>query len=472
VISGVGMGFATVLNLTLLPALLTVLPRGLELRQSARAVRTAAGFEPGRHPKKILWIGALITVGALSLLPWVQFDFNPLNMKDQHSESVVVFKELLADPNTTPYTISVLAANLESARALAHKAETLPSVDKVITLESFVPEDQDDKLAIIDDMNLLLGPVLEQNRAVAASSSADQLQAIDELETKLQAMDPARVSAPMAASVARLQKAILALKTAPDSREAALAQISGNVIGDLPESLGMLRELLDPMPIQLENLPVELKARYLSRDGRARLEIFPKEDMRDNDKLRRFVHEVQNIAPNATDAAVLLTAGGEAVVRAALEATVLALIATALLMFLVLRRFLDTVLILIPLLFSLLLTAASSVVIGIPFDLANIIALPLLLGLSNAYGIYLMLRLRAAGNLTKLFQTNTPRAILFSTMTAIAAFGTLAFSPHRGLSGMGILVTLSLTAAVLSTLLILPAIVAVRESRQAKRQTR
>jgi uncharacterized protein len=106
--------------------------------------------------------------------------------------------------------------------------------------------------------------------------------------------------------------------------------------------------------------------------------------------------------------------------------------------------------------------------IRIPFDLANIIALPLLLGLSNAYGIYIVLRLRAAGSIRNLFRTYTPRAILFSTLTTICSFGTLAVSPHRGLSGIGILVTLSLLIAVLSTLLLLPAIVAVRESRQSE----
>ncbi|MGH8560190.1 MAG: MMPL family transporter [Methylococcales bacterium] len=468
VISGVGMGIATVLNLTLLPALLTVLPRSLEFRHSGKATQTSSSFESGRHRKKILWAGALVTVAAAALLPRVRFDFNPLNMKDQHSESVATFKELLADPNTTPYTISILAANLESAEALARKAQSLHSVDKAITLGTFVPEEQDEKFAIIDDINLLLGPLLAQNHAVAASSLADEVRATDQLEQKLATTDPTKISPVMSSSVARLQKALLALKAAPGWPEAALVQLRENAIGDLPETLDMLRELLDPTPVQLEDLPAELKARYLSRDGRARLEIFPREDLRDNDALKRFVREVQTVAPEATDAAVVLSEGGEAVVRAALEATVLALIATALLLLAVLRRFLDTLLILIPLLFSLLLTAASSVLIGIPFDLANIIALPLLLGLSNAYGIYLMLRLRAEGSLNKLFRTNTPRAILFSTLTAIAAFGTLAFSPHRGLSGMGILVTLSLTCAVLSTLLLLPAIVACQESRKSK----
>ncbi len=471
VISGVGMGIATVLNLTLLPALLTVLPRGLEFWQPVKAAQTSPRFEPGRHRKLILWAGALVTVAAAALLPWVQFDFNPLNMKDQHSESVATFKELLTDPNTTPYTISVVGANLQSAEALARKVEALHSVDKAITLGSFVPEEQEEKLAIIDDINLLLGPLLARNRRVAASSLDDEVRAIEELNQKLAKTDLTHISPLLTTGVARLQQALIALKAAPDWPEAALAQLRENAIGDLPQTLDMLRELLDPASVRLEDLPVELKARYLSRDGRARLEIFPKEDLRDNDALRRFVREVQTVAPNATDAAVVLSAGGDAVVRAALEATVLALIATGLLLLAVLRRFLDTVLILIPLLFSLLLTAASSVLIQIPFDLANIIALPLLLGLSNAYGIYLMLRLRAEGSLNKLFRTNTPRAILFSTLTAIAAFGTLAFSPHRGLSGMGILVTLSLTCAVLSTLLLLPAIVAVREFRKSKGPT-
>ncbi len=471
IISGVGMGIAMLLNLTLLPALLTVLPKKREFRQPGNREPIGSDFEPGRHRKSILWICCLTALGSAALLPTVQFDFNPLNMRNQTSESIVTFKELLADPNTTPYTLSVVAPNLERTEALAAKVNLLDSVDKTITLGDFVPSDQEEKFAIIDEMNLLLGPLLAPNRSLVPPTVDEEVRAVDELEQKLAGADPAKLSALMGASVARLKTALGALKTAPDWPEPALAQLRENVIGDLPETLDVLRQLLDPAPVELGDLPPELAERYLSRDGRARIEVFPKEDLRNNDALRRFVREVHTVAPKATDTAAELLEGGDAVVRAALEATVLAFFATSVLLLVVLRRFFETLLVLIPLIFSLLLTAASSVLIRIPFDLANIIALPLLLGLSNAFGIYLVLRLRTEGSIKNLFRTCTPRAILFSTLTCICSFGTLAFSPHRGLSGIGILVTLSLTFAVLATLLLVPAIVAVREARPSAQST-
>ncbi|MGR9106382.1 MAG: MMPL family transporter [Gammaproteobacteria bacterium] len=470
VISGMGMGIAWFLNLTLLPALLTVLPKSWEFRQKVSQAAIAPGFDPGSHRRVILWAFALVALGSVFLLPRVRFDFNPLNMKNQTSEAVVTFKELLADPTTSPYTISVVTPNLESAKALALKVGALPSVDKAITLEDFIPEQQDEKLAIIDEMNLLLGPSLSRRRPAVEPDPDREAQAVNEFEQKLKKADETKLSSSMAASLTRLQGTLNALQSTPDWPEPALSQLRENVIGDLPETLDVLRKLLDPTGIQSEDLPKALTDRYLSRDGRARLEVFSKEDLRDNDALRRFVREVQSIAPNATDSAAELLEGGDAVVRATFDATVLAFIATALLLFAVLRRVFDALLILIPLLFAMFLTAATSVLIGIPFDLANIIALPLLLGLSNAYGIYLVLRLRSAGSVKKLFSTYTPKAILFSTLTDICAFGTLAFSPHRGLSGIGILVTLSLSFAVLATLLLLPAILAVRESRRKDRR--
>lgn len=464
VISGVGVTIAMLLNLTLLPALLTVLPKRWEFRQPDARGLKAASYNPCRHRKVILWIAAFATVGSAALLPWVQFDFNPLNMKNEASESVATFKELLADPNTTPYTISVVASDLDSARTLARKIGSLPSVDKAITLADFVPEQQEEKFAIVDEMNLLLGPVLAQTRSTGTPSLDQEVRAVDEFEQKLSGADPAKFSSSMAASVARLKTALGALKSAPDWPEPAVSELRRNAIGDLPETLEVLRQFLDPAPVRLEDLPRELAERYRSPDGRARLEIFPKEDLRDNRALRRFVHEVQSVAPGATDSAVDLTEGGDAVVRAALEAMLLAFAATAFLLIVVLRSIGDTLLVLVPLIFSLLLTAASSVLVRIPFDLANIIALPLLLGLANAYGVYLVLRLRSEGCIQKLFRTYTPRAILFSMLTTMCSFGTLAVSTHRGLSGIGILVTLSLFFAVLSSLLLLPAIVAVRES--------
>jgi predicted RND superfamily exporter protein len=130
----------------------------------------------------------------------------------------------------------------------------------------------------------------------------------------------------------------------------------------------------------------------------------------------------------------------------------------------VLRGVWDAVLVAAPLVIAMLLTLATSVLGNFPLNFANIIALPLLIGLNNAYGAYLVMRRGGGHDVATLLETSTPRAVLFSGMTTIASFGTLAFSLHPGMAGMGILISLSLGYALLCALLVLPALMLGRTS--------
>jgi uncharacterized protein len=192
--------------------------------------------------------------------------------------------------------------------------------------------------------------------------------------------------------------------------------------------------------------------------------------VRDNKALRRFVQAVQSVAPNATDTPVSLVAAGDVVIRASLEAAGWALLATFLLLLGVLRSLFDTCLVFVPVGLAVVFTLASAVLLQLPLDFANIIALPLLLAINNAYGIYLVMRVREGLDVKRLFQSSTPRAVLFSAATMMASFGTLAFAHHRGMSGMGLLVTLALSYAVLCTLVMLPALLGVLEARRRQRR--
>ncbi|MCA1851543.1 MAG: MMPL family transporter [Beggiatoa sp.] len=218
----------------------------------------------------------------------------------------------------------------------------------------------------------------------------------------------------------------------------------------------------------LEDLPAELRERYLAADGRARIEVFPKADLSDRQALRDFVAAVRSVAPHATGSPVALLEGGNAVIYACLIATGLGLIAAGVLMLLVLRSVSFAFMAFVPLVLALILTVGSSVAFSLPFNLANIIALPLLIGLANAYGIYLVMRKRTGGDVVQLFRGSTPVAVLFSALTAIVSFGTLGIARHPGMAYMGILITLSLSYAVVSSIVLLPALMAVWDHRRCR----
>lgn len=459
VISSCSMAIALIANLTLLPALLALLPAPKAKPVPVRAMQP--GFV-ARHAHAILVVSALVAVASLALLPYARFDLNPLNLKDPSSPAVRAFKDLASAPDASPYTLHLLAPSLEAADALAAQIATLPEVDKAVTLSSYVAADQDEKLGIIEGMRLSLGALMDASPA-PLPAPAEERAAVDDFAAKLAAtpIDDAT----LAASATRLQQAIEALRARADWPEGALPVLRGMLLGDLPRTLARLRGLLDAEAYTAADLPEAVRARYVADDGRARVEVFPRADLNDNDAMQTFARTVQAVAPSATGAPIELVAGSDAVIESSIKAALGALLVTLVMHVVVLRGFVDAVLVSAPLVLAMLLTVATSVLFRFPFNFANIIALPLLIGLNNAYGAYLVVRRQHAEGVATMLDSSTPRAVLFSGLTAIASFGTLGVSKHPGMAGMGILIALSLSYALICALLMLPALMAVLERR-------
>ncbi len=463
IISGSSMAIALLANLTLLPALLRYLPQPVRRPVKAVPVARMSGVVE-RHARPILLVSALLAVASIALLPRARFDLNPLNLKDPASPAVRAFKDLASAPDASPYTIHVLADSLAAADATAARIAALPVVDKAVTLSSYVAADQEEKLEIIDGMRLALGALMDSS-PTPAPSPADERTAIASLAVALAQADIANPV--LAAAASRLAGQLAGLRARADWPDAAIPTVRGMVLGDLPRTLERLRGLLEAEAFDASDLPDDIRQRYIARDGRARLEVFPRDDLNDNGAMRRFAREVQAVEPAATGAPVELVAGSEAVIDACVKASLLALLVTLVMHIVVLRGVVDSLLVSAPLVLAMLLTVATSVIFDFPFNFANIIALPLLIGLNNAYGAYLVVRRQHAPSVQKLLGSSTPRAVMFSGLTAIASFGTLGISKHPGTAGMGILITLSLAYALLCALLMLPALMATLERRNS-----
>lgn len=462
-IAGSGMIVALFANLTLLPALLKLFR--ISVRPDDQGINpfaTSAGDLLLNYRRPILAVAALTLVGAVLLAPSLRFDFNPLNLRDPTTESVITFKDLLQDPDVSPYLIEVLLPDLETARSRAAELKRLPLVKKAVTAASFVPGNQEEKLGIIGNMELSLGPLLQESSddTLPPPTTAEAQSTVEDVLKQLKdPSGPASYSFKLATAMRRLSDALDRLMATPGWPDRALAELGPRLIGDFPTVLEKLDKLLQAKKFDIEDLPGDLRSRYLAPDGRARIEVYPAEVLSNNHALRRFVHEVQKVEPRTARSAVGIVAGGDTVIESSLQATLLALMATTVFMILLIRNLRGVLLVLLPLLAALLFTLGSSVLFDLPLNYANIIALPLLIGLANAFGIYLVLRHRHS-NIATLLRSSTPPAILFSGLTTMASFGSLAIARHPGMSYMGVLVTLALIFALLSSLILLPAVMA------------
>jgi predicted RND superfamily exporter protein len=226
----------------------------------------------------------------------------------------------------------------------------------------------------------------------------------------------------------------------------------------LPAELDRLRLALSAEPVTLDSIPPDMRQDWLLPDGRARVQVMPKALARSSEGLRAFVDQVTAVAPNAGGAAVTIEATSDTIVGAFRAAGLYALGAIAVILLLTLRRLRDVALVLAPLLLSALLTLLIAVLLPLPLNFANIIALPLLLGVGVAFNIYFVMNWREGR--TGLLGSATARAILFSALTTGTAFGSLALSAHPGTASMGDLLLISLACTLVASLVFIPALLA------------
>jgi hypothetical protein len=460
IISGTGMFISLAATLTVLPALLSLFPvpkRIGKFRESGVIFSEAPSWSR-RHRRLILGSALVLALLSFTAVPYVRFDDNPLNLRDPESESVSTFRDLMSDGNTSPWTLSVMSRDLQEARALRPRLERLSEVGRVSYVETLVPGQQSEKLALIEDLGLLLsldGSRIESN--VSSSAKAREA-AARELLRSLEHFISVTVAKPARQQAIRLQAALEKLLAAPDSMR-RLSELEQSLMHFLPAQLMALKTMLQAKPVALDSIPRRIRRDWVTEDGRFRVEVAPAQDLDDGESLARFMSAVRGVAPDATGAPVVNTESGNAIVRAFIQALISALALIALLLIVMLRNLRDVTVVLAPLLFATLLTVACMVVLGVQFNFANVIALPLLLGIGVDNGIHMVYRWRSAPPTSgDLLQTSTARGVIISALTTICSFGNLAYSPHRGTASMGLLLTLGLGLVLVCTLLLIPAL--------------
>lgn len=468
-IAGTGMFISLVANLTVLPALISLMPlspQAIEVKYERKPWVARLLSVPTRYARAVRISAVILGLGAVLLLPFVNFDNNPMNLRDPDSESVATFKELLAQSRNSPWTLSILAANNEDANQYADRLTNLDPVEMSVTLDKFVPADQDEKLAILDEIGLIVGPELSVIDHHAPPSTAEQLAAIRDFSVTLDRFSSKNNDSQFSTSARRLydtlSRFLASLETRElSAREQTLKSLQTSLLGSLPARLDALDISLKADRLTMDDLPETLVEHWVGNDGHYRVAVFPREDLNDNAALRRFVAAVLNVAPNAIGFPVIYLEAGDAVVRAFQQAFLLALVAITVLLLFLLRPKSDVFLVLIPLLLAAAFTGAASVLFRIPFNFANVIALPLLLGMGVDSGIHMVNRMRVAPPADgQMLQTSTARAVLYSSLTTICSFGNLAVSPHRGMASMGALLTIGIGFTLLCTLVLLPALMA------------
>jgi uncharacterized protein len=448
-IAGCGMLVAFLCSITLVPAVLALLsPPGEAAPVGFGRLASLDGFLQ-RHRIAVIAGTFLVVLAGTPLLFKLSFDFNPINLQDPKAPSVVAYRELQGNPLTSGSDADLVAKSLAEADDIAKRLAALPQVLRTLTLNSFVPDDQEQKFAVIKAAALRLRAALDP-KSGPAPSDKDTVVAIRTTAENLSKV-AGTATGPGADAVRSVSGLLNRLAK---SDEATRQRAEAAVVPSLNHDLGWLRNSLDPQLVTIDNLPADLVRNWLLPDGRARVQALPKGDPGDVNVLRNFATSVMAVEPLATGPAISLYESGKTVIDAFAEAGIVALAAIALLLLIALRRVTDVMLTLMPLLLAGVVTLEICALTGTVLNFANIIALPLLLGVGVAFKVYYILAWRQGK--TGLLESSLTRAVIFSAMTNAVAFGSMWSSSYPGISSMGKMMALALMCTMAAAVLFQP----------------
>ena len=456
-ISGVGMFISLAISLTLLPALLRIASGRHDFLQVGAGKSSENWRLPALPPRLTCALAAAAVLLSLLLVPRLEFDGNPIRLRDPDSESIRTLDDLAADSSAPLFNLAILVPDAAAAGAAAARVAPLATVERVVTVASLVPAEQEDKLLVLEDLDLVLGSTLA-GFAGGAPDPERLPQALAALVAALAAgQGPGQDAIGL---VEEAQDWLAALsELAVDERRERAAALDRDIGGNLREQVSRLGRGLSTDGVAAGDLPVELTERWANAAGQELVEVVPKENLNDAEAAARFVAEVRAVEPNATGLPVVYEEASATVTRAFVFALIWALAGVTVMLLFVMRSVRDMLLVLSPVAFAAIVTGAVCVLTGLPLNFANIIALPLLIGVCVDSGIHIVYRMRTeppeGGDP---LATSTSRAVVACALTTVASFGNLAFSSHSGMASMGQLLTIGMLMSLIGALAVLPAL--------------
>ncbi len=450
-ISGGGILIGLLISLSLLPALIHLYPPSLKQVQPGPRWFPAIAALGARHPRTTRRIALLLALLSAAVASQLQFDHNPTHLNSKRSESVLAYQQLAHGAQTTLSAFALVDGDQEALQ-MSRQLEALETVDQVLSLARLIPQQQEQKLEVLDALNLTL-----------ALSSPTPLRAIDLRRTQ-RAIQQFNQSAKNYQGKHSTKKALQAMlaTTIPLERanQSELQIIRDRLLAEFPPLLTKISLALSAEMVRMNTLPDWLRHQWQNPTGQQRLQIVPCHNLDDNAELIRFVDQVTSVTAQASGAPVNFVGGARSVQQAFTEAFAMAMFFIVVLLLTLLRNIADALRALLPLALGTLLLLGAMVLMKIQMNFANVIALPLLLGIGVDIGILMLWRARHDGPdeaKNPVFST-TGHAVFIAVMATLGSFGSLMFCEDGGMSSIGQLLTLGLLIHLLTTFLVLPAL--------------
>jgi uncharacterized protein len=468
-IAGTSILVACLSMLTLFPAVLMLLDRHHADRPRERPprahqlerVRVPVVERLTRQPRAILAAAGLLTAAAVWGVPQVGFDYNLLNLQALGTESVVWERRILKGTARSGSNGLAVADNLDELRRKQAAFERLPSVSAVDSVLRVIPDQQAEKIDIIRSFAPVVANVrIGRSRPVELDRLTRALRDIKRRFDFAAAEAPGGLP-PEVEQIRTKLETVLGRLAAADRElaQSSLDYLQAQLYRDFVNKFHSLQSNLNTRAVEIRDVPAELRSRYVGADGQLLLQIHPAVDIWERAGADQFVSELRSVDPTVTGPPVISYEAITLMERAYQQGTIYAFVLVAGLTFWMIRRVRETMLALLPLVIGLLWTVGLMYLFGLRFTLANIWGLPLMIGASAEFGLNIVMRyLEGRQHGGPLVARSTVMAVALSGFTTMVGFGSLMIADHRGIFGLGLLLTLGSACGLLASLVVLPVV--------------
>jgi len=490
IIAGFSMIFCIAASLVVLPAIFVLRDRhrsveALQTQSNNSAWNFIHNWDQSMVRAPRFWIGvaAVISIASILSLRHLAFDYNLLHLQNPSTDSVKTLYDVMkasqndsGDQVSTIYA-SVVADNIDQARDLDKRLKALKEVSRVDSMLELVPEHQDEKIPIIkriitaaDALNVKPStgkPVdIPRARRDVASLLSQTRQGLTQAEGYMNVSKVAKQAvAAFKTMIPALERADKALNSAPLATiQQRFDASSSGAFNRLQTNMELLKGQKDDRGLTLADIPPQLQKLFLAPSGKILLQVYGKEDLWERAPDEKFTLAVLSVAQNATGTPVLNYFATDLLRTSYLWAALWAFLTIAVLIFLHFQSFKYLLLTLTPLVLAVLWRTGAMVWFGIEFNPANIVTLPLIIGIDVAFGVYIIDRYREDGRL-KIFSESTGKAIIMSSLTSLFGFSSLLVSQFAGMYSIGQLMSLGIAIGLVTAIFFLPQILVLLKPR-------
>jgi hopanoid biosynthesis associated RND transporter like protein HpnN len=473
-IAGSGLLLCLLASFTVLPAMLALYERH---RTAPAGIWAPSAVDPRRRWQPSAWLTVglvvLVTVVGTLLSPLPTFDYNLLNLQANHTESVTWEKRLHDGSGRSSWYALSVADSLDALRQKQAQFEALPAVDRVESVAALVPEDQDLRLSLVRD----LAPYVADVSGDWTSLEPIDLDAIQRLLQKIrfklqrdtENWTPAK--RPSETELTSARQALLALQerlhsVAPETARGALERFQTHLMADFGDKWTILQQNLQPTPLTLADVPAQLQQRFVGQSGRYLMQIFARDNIWEREAMTAFVSQLEQVDHQVTGPPVVAWHSIQQIQQGYARGGLYAAVVIVGMIMLVLGRLRATLLALVPTVLGGLWTLISMGWLGIDLNMANLIIVPLFIGIAVDDGIHLVHRLlEEPESATSPLAHSTGKAIVLTSLTTMVGFGSLLIAHHSGIFSLGLLSTLAVGATLVATLVVLPPMLRLVSSR-------